>query len=136
MPAIRHQFNAQSTITGSVNTATTTSLVPTVNRYIASIVLGDILGSTTTIAATRFTNNSGTTVPAGGLVVPTTSGYYNLYINGVMQRGGLSTLTASNLVINTALVVGASVVIEVVNFVVTSTSTSDTNNLLVNTTIA
>lgn len=135
MPVIRHQFNAQSTITGSVNTTTTTSLVPTVNRYIASIVLGDILGSTTTIVATRFTNNSGATVPAGGLVVPTASGYYNLYVNGVMQRGGLSTLTATSLVINSALVVGASVVVEVVNFVVTSTSTSNTNNLSVSTTI-
>jgi hypothetical protein len=135
MPVIRHQFNAQSTITGSVNTTTTTSLVPTVNRYIASIVLGDILGSTTTVVATRFTNNSGTTVPAGGLVVPTASGYYNLYVNGVMQRGGLSTLTASNLVINSALVVGASVVVEVVNFTVTSASTSNTNNLSVSTTI-
>lgn len=136
MPVIRQRLNAQSTVTGSVNTTTITSLVPTVNRYIATIVLGDILGSTTTIVATRFTNNSGTTVPAGGLVVPTASGYYNLYVNGVMQRGGLSTLTATSLVINTALVIGASVVVEVVNFSLTSTSTSNTNNLSVSTTIS
>ena len=135
MPVIRQQFNVQSAITGSVNTTTTTSLTPTVNRYTTTIVVGDISGSTTTVVATRFTNDSGTTVPAGGLVVPTASGYYNLYVNGVMQPGGLSTLTTSSLVINSALMVRASVVVEVVNFVVTSTSTSNTNNLSVSTTI-
>lgn len=91
--------------------------------------------NTTTIPATRFTNNRGATVPAGGLVVPTASGYYNLYVNGIMQRSGLSTLTTSNLVINSALVVGASVVIEVVNFDSTSNSAT-TQSLFVSTTVS
>ncbi|WP_059050571.1 DUF4183 domain-containing protein [Paenibacillus senegalimassiliensis] len=135
MPVIRLYLTAESTITGSVNTTTTTSVVPEVHRYTAAIVLGDILAGTTTLAATRFTNNGGNTVPAGGLVVPTANGYYNLYVNGVMQRGGLSTLTATSLVINSALVIGATVVVKVVNFNSTSNSLSNTSNLSVTTTV-
>lgn len=135
MPLIRLYLTAESTITGSVNTTTTTSVVPEVYRYTAGVVLGDILGSTTTLAAPRFTNNNGVTVPTGGLVVPTANGYYNLYVNGVMQRGGLSTLTTSSLVINSALVIGATVVIKVVNFTSNSNSVSNTSNLSVTTNI-
>lgn len=135
MPVIKMFLQAESTITGSLNTTTTTLLTPTVNRYTSSVLLGDILAGTTTIPATRFTNNAGTTLPAGGLVVPTASGYYNLYVNGVMQRGGLSTLTTTTLVINTALVIGASVVIEVVNFTSSSNSTT-VQNLAVSTTVS
>ncbi|WP_018753841.1 DUF4183 domain-containing protein [Paenibacillus sanguinis] len=135
MPVIRLYLPAESIITGSVNTTTTTSVVPEVQRYTAVIVLGDIFGGTTTLQATRFTNNLGNTVPAGGLVVPTANGYYNLYVNGVMQRGGLSTLTPSSLVINSGLVIGATVVVNVVNFNSTSGSVSDLSNLSVTTNI-
>lgn len=135
MPLIRLFLTAESSITGSVNTSTNTSVVPEVHRYTATIVLGDILGSTTTLAAPRFTNNNGVAVPAGGLIVPTANGYYNLYVNGIMQRGGMSTLTASSLIINSALVISATVVVKVVNFNASSDSVSNTSNLSVTTNI-
>ncbi|WP_410771474.1 DUF4183 domain-containing protein [Fontibacillus sp. BL9] len=134
MPVIKLHLNAQSIVTGTLNTSTNTSTVPTVNRYTATVVLGNILGSTTVIPAASFTNDSGAAVPAGGLVVPGPNGYYNLYINGVLQRGGLSSLSAANLTINSALVIGVTVTIEVVNFSSASTSVT-TNGLSVSTSI-
>ncbi|RCX15355.1 uncharacterized protein DUF4183 [Fontibacillus phaseoli] len=134
MPVIKLHLNAQSIVTGVLNTSTNTNTVPTVNRYTATVVLGNILGSTTVIPATSFTNDSNEAVPAGGLVVPGVNGYYNLYVNGVMQRGGLSSLITANLTINSVLVIGVTVTIEVVNFSSASTSVT-TNGLSVSTLI-
>ncbi|WP_307350403.1 DUF4183 domain-containing protein [Paenibacillus polymyxa] len=74
-------------------------------------------------------------VAANSLVVPTSSGYYNVFVNGTLQRGGLTTLSATNLIINTGLIVGATVVIEVINFNSSASSTS-VNNVTVTTTIS
>ncbi|WP_336076966.1 DUF4183 domain-containing protein [Paenibacillus sp. 203] len=63
------------------------------------------------------------------------SGYYNVFVNGTLQRGGLTTLSATNLIINTGLIVGAIVVIEVINFKSSASSTS-VNNVTVTTTIS
>ncbi|MEF2967826.1 DUF4183 domain-containing protein [Paenibacillus sp. M1] len=134
MPVIKLYLEAQNTVTGSVDTTTSTNTVPTVNRYTATVVIGNILGSTTVIPATSFTNDSGADVAANGLVVPGVDGYYNLYVNGVLQRGGLSTLTTANLTINSALVLGVAVVVQVVKFASASASAS-TNGLSVSTTI-
>lgn len=134
MPLIKLFLDAISTITGSINVATQVTVTPQVNRYTALVVLGNILGGTTTIPATSFTNDSGAAVPAGGLVVPTSSGYYNVFANGNLQRGGITTLTANSLVINAALVIGVTVNVEVINFTTNATSTA-TNNLTVDTTL-
>ncbi|HEY2493874.1 MAG TPA: DUF4183 domain-containing protein [Paenibacillus sp.] len=125
---------ASSIITGTITTNTTTSVVPTAKRFASTVVLGNISAGTTTIPATSFRDDTDTLLTAGGLTIPSLNGYYNLYVNGVLQLGGQSTLTVINLVINTALTIGVSVVVEVVNFVSTSTSTS-THNLVVSTTI-
>lgn len=134
MSVIKMNLNAQSTVSGNVTVTTATNTVPTVHRYTAGIVLGNIIGSTTVVQATSFTDDAGSTVPANGLVVPPANGYFNLYVNGVLQRSGMSTLSAANLTINTALLVGASVVVEVVILNSTSTSNS-TNGLSVTTSI-
>lgn len=134
MSVIKMNLQAQSTVSGDVTVTTATNTVPTIHRYSASIVLGNIIGSTTVVQATSFTNDAGSSVPANGLVVPSTNGYFNLFVNGVLQRGGLSTLTTANLTINTALVIGATVVVEVVILDSTSTSNS-TNGLSVSTSI-
>jgi hypothetical protein len=127
-------LKAINAVSGGVATTTAVIVTPTVNRYTTIVVIGNILGSTTTIPAQDFTNDSGTSVPVGGLVVPTSSGYYNLFVNSTLQRGGLSTLTSSSLIINAALVVGVNVILEVINFTANSSSTS-TDNITVNTTI-
>jgi len=134
MSVIKMNLQAQSTVSGGVTVTTATNTVPTIHRYTASIVLGNIIGSTTVVQATSFTNDAGSAVPANGLVVPSTNGYFNLFVNGVLQRGGLSTLTTANLTINTALVIGATVVVEVVILDSTSISNS-TNGLSVSTSI-
>ncbi|MBP1962544.1 DUF4183 domain-containing protein [Paenibacillus aceris] len=51
------------------------------------------------------------------LPAPPTDGYYNVYVNGVLQEGGLSTLTTASLVLaTTAAVAGTPVVLEVADF--------------------
>lgn len=134
MAVIRIYLEAESIVSGTISITTVVNVVPTVSRYSATVVLGNILGGTTTIPATSFTGDNGAALPAGGLTVPTASGYYNVYVNGVLQRSGLSTLSTTNLIIGTALLIGASVVVEVVNFTSSASSTS-TNNLTVTTTI-
>ncbi|GGH09764.1 DUF4183 domain-containing protein [Paenibacillus segetis] len=114
MSVIKMYLTATSTVLGNVNTTTTTNTSPTVERYTASIVLGNIIGGTTVVPATSFTNDSGSAVAVNGLVVPSSDGYYSLYVNNELQRGGISSLTAANLTIDTVLVVGVTVVIEVV----------------------
>ncbi|WP_068496861.1 DUF4183 domain-containing protein [Paenibacillus kribbensis] len=135
MSIIRIHLEADSVVSGNIAVTTNISITPVVNRYTATVVLGDIIGEVTTIPASSFTNDSGTAVAANGLVVPTSSGYYNVFVNGTLQRGGLTNLSAANLIINTGLVVGVTVVIEVINFSMSATSTS-VNNVTVTTTIS
>ncbi|AET60042.1 hypothetical protein HPL003_16480 [Paenibacillus terrae HPL-003] len=52
----------------------------------------------TTIPVQSFTNDSGISVAVNGLTVPTSSGYYNVFVNGTLQRGGLTTLSTTNLI--------------------------------------
>jgi hypothetical protein len=134
MSLIKLFSKAINTVTGNVGTTTSVTVTPSVNRYTATVVIGEIIGNTTTIPAQNFTDDSGAAVPAGGLVVPTSSGYYNLFIDGTLQRGGLSSMSSSSVVINSAVVVGATVVVEVINFTASASSTT-TSNISVNTTI-
>ncbi|WP_223264173.1 MULTISPECIES: DUF4183 domain-containing protein [Paenibacillus] len=122
-------------MSGNINVTTNINFTPVVNRYTATVVLGNIVGGVTTIPAQSFTNDSGASVAANGLTVPTSSGYYNIFVGGTLQRGGLTTLTAANLIINTGLIVGATVVLEVINFNTSASSTS-VNNVTVTTTIS
>lgn len=135
MSIIRIYLEADSIVSGNIAITTSINVTPVVNRYTAIVVLGNILGGVTTIPAQSFTNDSGTSVAANSLAVPTSSGYYNVFVNGTLQRGGLTTLSATNLIINTGLIVGATVVIEVVNFNSSASSTS-VNNVTVTTTIS
>jgi hypothetical protein len=131
---IKSFLRAISVISGNVNVNTTISVVPVVNRYTATVVLGNILNGVTTIPAQNFTNDTGTAVPTGGLVTPAANGYYDVFVNGTLQRGGLTTLTSTSLIINTGLLIGATIVLEVVRFTGSAVSTS-TNNLSVDTSI-
>jgi hypothetical protein len=51
----------------------------------------------TTIAATAFLDDSGVAATAFPVV---TNGYYNLYLNGVLQEGGSYTVSATELTFN------------------------------------
>ncbi|AET60045.1 hypothetical protein HPL003_16495 [Paenibacillus terrae HPL-003] len=135
MSIIRIYLKADSIVSGNIAVTTNINIIPIVNRYTATVVLGDILGGVTTIPAQSFTNDSGASVATNGLTVPTSSGYYNVFVNGTLQQGGLTTLSTANLIINTGLVVGVTVVIEVINFNTSASSTS-VNNVTVTTTIS
>jgi hypothetical protein len=134
MSIIKLFIKAVNMVAGNVTTTTVASIIPSVNRYTATVVIGNVVGGVTTIPAQNFTNDAGTAVPIGGLTVATSSGYFNVFVNGTLQRGGLSTLSANSLIINSGLVLGVTVVLEVINFTTTATSTS-TNNISVTTTI-
>lgn len=128
-------LTATSTITGAIPTTTTTSIVPQVKRFQASVVLGNILGGVTTIPSNSFKDDSGTTLAANSLPVPGSNGYYNVFVNGTLLLGGTTTLTSASLSINSALTIGVTVLLETITFTATSTSTSSTGSLNVATTV-
>ncbi|QQZ10024.1 DUF4183 domain-containing protein [Heyndrickxia vini] len=120
-------------IGGTATTTTDTDVTPTSNRYVANVAAGNVTGSTTTIPAASFSDDSGTVLTS----LPTVSAneYFNVFINGVLQQEGLSTLTTTNLTINAAVLVGVPVVLEIVDTTAASTSTTDVTGLTVSTTV-
>lgn len=128
-------LTATSTISGTITTTTTSTITPLVKRFTATVVIGNILSGVTTIPSTSFRDDSGANLPANSLTVPASNGYYNVFVNGTLIAGGLTTLTTANLVITNSLTIGATVVLETLSFTATSTSSSTTNNLVVTTVI-
>ncbi|MBA2943950.1 DUF4183 domain-containing protein [Paenibacillus sp. CGMCC 1.16610] len=128
-------LTATSTVSGTITTTTTTTITPLVKRFTATVVIGNILSGVTTIPSTSFKDDSGANLPANGLTVPGSNGYYNVFVNGTLIAGGLTTLTTASLAINNALTIGVTVVLETLSFTATSSSTSTTNNLVVTTLI-
>lgn len=99
-----------------------TTVDPAVTRYNAVLTGGMITATETTIPATSFFDDNGDPVAATLPTVPT-NGYINVYVNGVLQEAGLSTLTTASLVLDTiSALVGTPVVLEVVDFSTTSSS--------------
>lgn len=83
------------------------------NILAAPLVIAD--GST--MAATTFLTDSGTAADNFPVI---TNGYYNLYINGVLQEGDAYSITATELTFNTVtgtISAGTPMVIEAVEFV-------------------
>ncbi|MBO0602625.1 DUF4183 domain-containing protein [Sporosarcina sp. E16_3] len=83
----------------------------------------DVLAATlavvdgTTVAATAFLDDSGTAATAFPVV---TNGYYNLYINGVLQEGDSYTISATELTFNGvtgSISAGTPLVVEAVELV-------------------
>lgn len=73
----------------------------------------------TTVAVTTFLNDSGNAATTFPIV---TNGYYNLYINGVLQEGASYTVSATELTFHTvtgAISAGTPIVIEAVELVTT-----------------
>ncbi len=71
----------------------------------------------TTVAATAFLDDNGTAVTE---FLAVTNGYYNLYINGVLQEGGSYTISATELTFNEVtgtISAGTPLVVEAVELV-------------------
>lgn len=73
------------------------SITPTINRYFY-IPTSDIdLTNGVTIPSNLFLNDDGNKTTHFSIFSP--SGYVNLYVNGVMQEGGLYTVNTNSLII-------------------------------------
>lgn len=112
------------TATASVPVATggtiSTTVDPSVTRFNAVITAG-MITTDTTIPAASFLDDNGNAVVA--LPAAPTDGYFNVYVNGMLQEGGLSTLTTASLVLaTTAALPLTPVVLEVSDFSTTSSS--------------
>lgn len=73
----------------------------------------------TTLTATTFLNDSGSAATTFPIV---TNGYYNLYINGVLQEGGSYSVSATELTFQTVtgtLPAGTPIIVEAVELVTT-----------------
>ncbi|MFJ8099754.1 DUF4183 domain-containing protein [Lysinibacillus sp. NPDC096212] len=73
----------------------------------------------TTVASTTFLNDSGSAATTFPIV---TNGYYNLYINGVLQEGGSYSVSATELTFHTVtgtLPAGTPIIVEAVELVTT-----------------
>jgi Domain of unknown function (DUF4183) len=128
-------LTANNTVGGTITTTTTTNVAPVTHRYVAHVTLGMITGGVTTIPATSFVDDTGTALSSGGLPTINANSYYTVDINGVLQQSGLSTLTTNDLVINSAILVGAPVILEVVDFSGTTSTSTSTNGVTVSTVI-
>lgn len=64
-------------------------------RFNATIGAGTGTGATFAIAATEFSTDAGTAATA----FPSTFAFYNLYINGVLQPGNISTVSTTTITI-------------------------------------
>lgn len=138
-PSLLKLFVAgSSTIAGTVTTDTTTDVVDAASRFqaIVSAAMIDSGAGTTTIPDTSFLNDAGDPVIAGGLPLNVPGGYFNVFVNGVLQQGGLSTLGISAHVLATAdIYEGTPVVLEFHNYTGTTSTSTSTPNLTVSTTI-
>jgi len=97
------------------NGEVTTTVNPTVSRFVATVDVSMIGPTETVIQADSFVDDNGD--PVTELPVPTTNGYFNVYSNGVLQEGGLSTLAATELTLATTdIQPGTPVILEIVDF--------------------
>ncbi|SDD17786.1 protein of unknown function [Paenibacillus sp. UNCCL117] len=124
MPVIKPVFIAIASAPIATGGVITTSVSPAVSRYYAAIDAGMIGATVTTIPAASFLDD--TDGPVTTLPAVTVDDYYNVYINGVLQQGALSTLTTGSLVLATTdLAAGVPVLLEVASFAgATSTLTT------------
>ncbi|HEY2495302.1 MAG TPA: DUF4183 domain-containing protein [Paenibacillus sp.] len=114
MPVIKPVYTATSTTPVATGGVITTNVNPTVSRYFATITAGMITTNTTIPAASFADDND---APIVALPALTVDDYYNVYINGVLQQGALSTLTTASLVLNTTDVsVNVPILLEIANF--------------------
>ncbi|WP_314004195.1 DUF4183 domain-containing protein [uncultured Paenibacillus sp.] len=95
--------------------AVTTTVDPNVTRFNATIAAGMIGATDTTIPAASFSDDNGNAVT--NLPSTPANGYINVYVNGLLQEAGLSTLSTTQLVLSTtAAPAGVPVVLEVSDY--------------------
>lgn len=131
---IKPFVSISNTVGGTISTTTTTNVDANMKRYASTVTAGMISGSDTVLPAESFSDDNGDLLNAGGLVLPV-DGYYNVYINGILQQEGLSVLTVNDLTVSAVLTVGVPVIVEVGDFAGTTSSSTSTQNLTVTSTV-
>lgn len=125
---IKLLINATASQPIATGTAVTVSFTNIVSRFFSTIPAGTV--NTATIPATSFTDDSDTPLGANGLPngVPT-SGYVNIYVDGVLQQGSMLTSLTDTTLILTSLpdpfTVNTPVALEVVSFENMTTNVTD-----------
>jgi len=119
----------------AVIATTTTTVVPTADRYFYVTAASTVAGATLTIDAASFFDDTGTAVTSLPALDAGNS-YYNVYVNGVLQMEGISTYTPGATGVGSlAIAVPAGgepiladspVVLEIVSFVPDSTTVIST----------
>ncbi|MBG9758009.1 MULTISPECIES: DUF4183 domain-containing protein [Lysinibacillus] len=92
-------------------------IIPTINRYFYILTSDLDLTNGATLPATLFWNDH--TDPITEFVIFSPNGYVNLYINAVMQEGGIYTISDTALTItpyNGTLFRGTPIIIESLGF--------------------
>lgn len=93
------------------------SIIPTVNRYFYIPTTNINLTNGATIPSNLFYNDDGS--PTTEFMIFSPNGYVNLYINGVMQEGGMYSVNANSLIINPTpgtIRAGTAIIIESLGF--------------------
>mgnify|MGYP005751526899 FL=1 len=114
-----------------VTASTTTTINPTQEKYFYVTTAETAAGSTLTIDTTDFFDDAGaevTDLPE----LATDNGYYNLFINGVLQMSNISTYTPGETTVGSLeidvpvggdpILEGTPIVLEVVYYLPTSTT--------------
>ncbi|MGE7942308.1 DUF4183 domain-containing protein [Lysinibacillus xylanilyticus] len=92
-------------------------IIPTVNRYFYIVTSDFDVTNGATLPANLFFHDNGHPITEFTIFNP--NGYANLYINGVMQEGGIYTLTKSSLTLNpynSTIYRGTPIIIESLGF--------------------
>ncbi len=93
------------------------SIIPTVNRYFYIPAANINVTTGVTIPSNLFNYDDGS--PTTEFMIFNPNGYFNLYINGVMQEGGMYSVNANSLIINPTpgtIRAGTAIIIESLGF--------------------
>ncbi|PLT47354.1 DNA primase (bacterial type) [Paenibacillus pasadenensis] len=135
---IKHFLVVTSTVSGTVDTTTVTAVDDAVTRFSATVTSAmiDAGAGTVTIPAESFFDDAGDAVPTGSLPVVSAGGYVNVYVNGMLQQGALTTTSPTTVVIASAdIVPGTPVILEFHSYDGTTSTSTSVPSLIVNSTI-
>ncbi|QJC53364.1 DUF4183 domain-containing protein [Paenibacillus albicereus] len=127
-----------STVSGTVDTTTVTSVDDVATRFNATVTapMIDAGAGTVTIPAESFFDDAGNPVPTGSLPPVSAGGYVNVYINGMLQQEALTATSPTTVVIaSAALLPGTPVILEFHSYAGTTSTSTSVPSLTVDSTV-
>ncbi|WP_422657076.1 DUF4183 domain-containing protein [Paenibacillus sp. EC2-1] len=115
MPVIKHVFTAIASNPIATGGSITTEVEPNVTRYYATISEEMIGATNTTMPAANFVDDSDALIQ--GFPALSNTDYFNIYINGMLQLSSISTLSPTELTINSIdILAGIPIIVEISSF--------------------